>query len=104
MSRAVSKVEGAHRRANTFHATEFDPRYLSFSAFKSSTGIELLRIYALVCTTRMLVFVGLAADGFSKAALRDGTRIADYLTAWMNARDAAGQRVVASKLDPPGGR
>ena len=28
----------------------------------------------------MLVFVGSAADGFSKAALREGTRIADYLT------------------------
>jgi hypothetical protein len=52
----------------------------------------------------MLVFVGLAADGFSKAALRDGTHIADYLTAWMNAREAAGRRVEASKLAPPGGR
>jgi hypothetical protein len=34
MSRAAYKVEGAHRHANAFHATEFDSRYLSFSAFK----------------------------------------------------------------------
>ena len=52
----------------------------------------------------MVVFVGSAADGFSKAALREGTRIADYLTAWMNASEAAGRRVEASKLAPPGGR
>ena len=37
-SRAAYKVEGDHGHADAFHAMEFNSRYSSFSAFKSSTG------------------------------------------------------------------
>ena len=45
---------------------------------------------------RVLVFIGRAADRISRAALREGTRIADYLTGLDKRPGGAGQRVEAS--------
>ena len=45
---------------------------------------------------RVLVFIGRAADRISRVALREGTRIADYLTGLDKRPEAAGQRVEAS--------
>jgi hypothetical protein len=49
--------------------------------------IELLRIRTLVRWARLLLFVGLQADGLSVACRRRAKRVLDEAEAWADARD-----------------
>jgi hypothetical protein len=53
--------------------------------------IELLRIHALVRWARVLVYIGLRAEGLSVACRRWAKRVLDDAEAWADARDVARQ-------------
>jgi hypothetical protein len=53
--------------------------------------VELLRIHALVRTARVLVYIGIMAEGLSVACRRRAKRVLDDAEAWADARDAARQ-------------
>ena len=53
--------------------------------------IELLRIHALVRWARVLVYIGLQAEGLSVACRRRAKRVLDEAEAWADARDTARQ-------------
>ena len=50
--------------------------------------IDLLRIHALVRWARVLVYIGLQAEGISVACRHRAKRILDEAEAWADARDA----------------
>ena len=54
--------------------------------------IELLRIHALVRWARVLVYIGLQAEGLSVVCRRRAKRVLDEAEAWADARDAAKPR------------
>jgi hypothetical protein len=51
--------------------------------------IDLLRIRTLVRWARVLVYIGLQAEGLSVACRQRAKQILDEATAWADARDAA---------------
>jgi hypothetical protein len=56
----------------------------------AGNGEELQRLLGLVRSAAgALVIIGKGTDRLSKAAFNKATEFADYLTAWMNAQEAA---------------
>ena len=51
--------------------------------------IELLKIHALIRWARVLVYIGLQAEGLSVTCRRRAKRVLDEAEAWADARDAA---------------
>jgi hypothetical protein len=56
------------------------------------TVIELLRIHVLVCTARILVLLGNAADKVDRLCLAKATEMADEVTIRLEARDETRRR------------